>query len=347
MNKSEPLGEFDLIRKFFDRPNLHRQTGSVLSPISPKHQDLLQLGIGDDCALLDAGDGSSWAISSDMLVEGRHFLPNVHPADLGHKSLAVNLSDLAAMGATPVGFTLSLALPSAQDEWLAEFSTGLFTLADAHHCQLIGGDTTAGPLTISITIFGKVNPQLALKRSNAQVGDDIWVSHVVGDARLALGGYRHEWPMSSAEMQMVAPRMHTPTPRVALGEKLLGIAHAAIDVSDGLLGDLRHILQRSHVNAEIWIDAVPASATLKEKSLELRRLCTLCGGDDYELCFTAPVSKRDAIMAIGADLGLQVTRIGRTLERSAELEIQLLDADSRRLPENLEQQYLKSFDHFK
>ena len=347
MNKSEPLGEFDLIRKFFDRPNLHTQTSSVLSSVAPKHNELLQLGIGDDCALLDAGDGSSWAISSDMLVEGRHFFPNAQPADLGHKSLAVNLSDLAAMGATPVGFTLSLALPSAQHEWLSEFSTGLFTLADQHHCQLIGGDTTAGPLTISITIFGKVDPQKALRRSSAVVDDDIWISHHVGDARLALGGYRNEWPMTSDEMRQVMPRMHTPTPRVALGEKLLGIAHAAIDISDGLLGDLRHILNRSQVNAEIWIDQVPASATLAEKSLELRRLCTLCGGDDYELCFTAPATKRAEIEALGASLGLATTRIGRILPRSAELEIQLMDGDSHRLPENLAQQYLKSFDHFK
>ncbi|MEG2034504.1 MAG: thiamine-phosphate kinase, partial [Janthinobacterium sp.] len=196
------------------------------------------LGIGDDCSLLAITPGRQLAISSDMLVEDRHFFAGADPRMLGHKSLAVNLSDLAAMGARPVAFTLALALPQAERSWLAGFAEGLFALADEFGCELIGGDTTKGPLNICITVFGELAPGQALRRGAAVAGDDIWVSGTVGDARLALAGYRMEQELAPADLLMAAARMHTPTPRVALGCALAeaGLAHAAIDISDGLAG---------------------------------------------------------------------------------------------------------------
>jgi thiamine-monophosphate kinase len=327
------LGEFDLIERFFKQsPN---------SLLATTKNPWVKLGIGDDCALL-----GNWAISTDMLVEGRHFLPNANPEWLGHKCLAVNLSDLAAMGAKPVAFTLSLALPEVREEWLEKFSKGLFALADQYQCSLIGGDTTAGPLTVSITVFGEIDSALALRRSGAKAGDDIWVSHCVGDARLALGYYRNEWPLSETELANVAPRMHAPTPRVELGMALIGHAHAAIDISDGLLGDLAHILRASDVSADIKIDQVPAAPVLANKSVELRRLCTLNGGDDYELCFTAPITERDWIEKTTQTMGLNTRRIGKIKKREDSL-MTLLDQDGDTLPKELQDQYLKSFDHFK
>lgn len=330
------IGEFDLIQRYFKRTD-HSLNADVV------------LGIGDDCALLSCGKKNSdetLAISTDMLVEGRHFLPNANPRLLGHKCLAVNLSDLAAIGATPVGFTLALALPKVRAQWLEEFSKGLFELADQHECTLIGGDTTAGALTISITVFGKVNRETALRRDRAQAGDDIWVSHELGDARLVLGALRHEWSLTDEQLALVAPRMHVPTPRIELGQSLLGLAHAAIDVSDGLLGDLSHILNMSGVSAEIHIDDVPSSPTLAAQPLDLKRLCTLNGGDDYELCFTAPTDQRENIKAVGEKIQLRLTKIGSIMPASPQ-SITLKDSNDRVLPQELSQQYLKSFDHFK
>ncbi|MYM91683.1 thiamine-phosphate kinase, partial [Rugamonas sp. FT82W] len=241
------LSEFDLIQEYFQRP---------------QHAARATLGIGDDCALLTPTPGMQTAISSDMLVEGRHFFAGEDAARLGHKALAVNLSDLAAMGARPVAFTLALALPSADRDWLAGFSRGLFALADAYNIELIGGDTTRGPLNICITVFGEVRPGQALRRSAAEPDDDIWISGTLGDARLALAGYRLEQTMDAASLLAAAVRMHTPTPRVALGMLLAeqGIARAAIDISDGLVGDLGHILKQSRLGATLDVDALPAGA---------------------------------------------------------------------------------------
>ena len=330
------IGEFDLIQRYFKRTE-HSQNADVV------------LGIGDDCALLSCSaknPNETLAISTDMLVEGRHFLADANPRLLGHKCLAVNLSDLAAMGAQPIGFTLAIAMPEVRTQWLEEFSQGLLALADAHGCALVGGDTTAGPLTMSITVFGKVRRDTALRRNQAQVGDDIWVSHELGDARLVLGALRHEWVLTGEQLALTAPRMHAPTPRIELGQSLLELAHAAIDVSDGLLGDLSHILKMSGVSAEIHIDAVPASPTLAAQSLELKRLCTLNGGDDYELCFTASPDQRERIKEIGEKLQLRLTKIGSIMPASSPL-ITLKDSDGQVLPQELSQQYLKSFDHFK
>ena len=324
MAPHDALSEFDLIKHYFVRQRPGRAT----------------LGIGDDCALITPGAGKQIAISSDMLVEDRHFFAGADARMLGHKSLAVNLSDLAAMGARPVAFTLALALPQAERGWLAGFADGLFALADAFNCELIGGDTTKGPLNICITVFGELAPGQALRRSAAVAGDDIWVSGTLGDARLALAGYRREQALSLADLATAGARMHTPTPRVALGCALAeaGLAHAAIDISDGLVGDLGHILKASQVGATIDVDALPAGPVLARQNMQLRRRYTAAGGDDYELCFTAPASSRDAIAALAASCATPVTRVG-SIEAKAGL--RLVDAAGQ--PLDLQ---LSSFDHF-
>ena len=288
------LSEFDLIKQYFTRSRPARAT----------------LGIGDDCALLSPTPGAQIAISSDMLVENRHFFAGADARALGHKCLAVNLSDLAAMGAKPVAFTLALALPKADPAWLEGFSRGLFELADAFDCELIGGDTTKGPLTVCITIFGEVTPGQALRRDAAIAGDDIWVSGTLGDARLALAGLRDEFPLDAATLELASPRMHAPTPRIALGRELAALAHAALDISDGLAGDLGHILKASNVGATLDVDALPAGPALASQEPALRRRFCAAGGDDYELCFTAAPEQRAAIEAAGARCGVPVTRVG-------------------------------------
>jgi thiamine-monophosphate kinase len=318
------LSEFELISRYFTRP-LHPDSRTAL-------------GIGDDCALLTPAVGMQLAISTDMLVEGRHFFPDADPYALGHKCLAVNLSDLAAMGARPIAFTLALALPQARAEWLEPFSQGLLALAEQHGCELIGGDTTKGPLTISITVFGEVPFTLALRRDAAKVGDDIWISGTLGDARLALAAYRHELTLTAEAHHTAAHRMHQPTPRVALGMALRGIAHAAVDISDGLSGDLGHILARSRVGASLNVDALPAGSILQQQALNLRRQFTLTGGDDYELCFTAPEQHRHQILAIAADTGIELSRVG-FIEATPGL--RLVDGGGAPLQLNLD-----SFDHF-
>jgi thiamine-monophosphate kinase len=333
------LGEFDLIWRFF-------KAGSEFMAQTQINQVLL--GIGDDCALLQPDAAQSLAVTSDMLVEGRHFFANANPEWLGHKALAVNLSDLAAMGAKPVGFTLALALPNANAAWLAQFSQGLFRLAQQWQCPLIGGDTTQGPLTICITALGHVPFGSAIKRSGAQVGHDIWVSGTLGDARLALGALRSEWLLDPSNLETVLPRMHEPEPRIALGQQLRGIASSALDVSDGLLGDLRHILKASQVNAEVLIDQLPISRTLAEQTQDLRRQCAANGGDDYELCFTAPTSKRMEVESLSTTL-LPLMRIGSISSASngAEPTLILRDANGNPLTTADSMRLMQSFDHFK
>ena len=319
------LSEFELIARYFQRP--------------PAPDSRTALGVGDDCALMTPAPGMQLAISSDMLVSGRHFFADADPQALGHKCLAVNLSDLAAMGAQPIAFTLALALPQADAAWLAPFSAGMLALADRHGCELIGGDTTRGPLTISITIFGEVPPQQSLRRDAARAGDDIWVSGSLGDARLALAAYRGETTLSDTDLLRAAPRMHEPTPRVELGVALRGIAHAAIDISDGLAGDLGHILSRSGVGAMLDVDALPPGNVLQQRELDLRRRFTLAGGDDYELCFTAPVRLREAVLKAAHGVGVEVARVG-SIEAAAGLRI--VDAGGQAITFAED-----SFDHFR
>ena len=323
------MGEFDLIARYFARP-------AKRSP----------LGTGDDCALLAPAPGMQLAVSSDMLVEGRHFLSTVDPARLGHKSLAVNLSDLAACGAKPLAFTLALSLPAVDEAWLEGFSRGLFALAEAHDCELVGGDTTRGPLNICITVFGEVPSGAALLRSGARVGDDLWVSGTLGDARLALEVFRGALNLPGELFDIARQRMETPTPRNALGQALQGIATAAVDVSDGLLGDLGHILRASGVGAQVDADAAVARMRLPAHPLaaqaaltpELLRLCALSGGDDYELLFTAPADRRDAVAAAAQRADTPVARIGRI-----EAETGLRIVDGRGVPVA---QRFGAFDHF-
>ncbi|KMQ80154.1 Thiamine-monophosphate kinase [Candidatus Burkholderia pumila] len=325
------LSEFSLIDRYFAR----RATAPA-----PRHQDEAAgpLGIGDDCALIAPPAGHQLAISTDMLVEGRHFFAYVDPYALGHKALAVNLSDLAAMGAAPHAFTLALALPRADEAWLEAFSNGLFDLAQRYDCALIGGDTTGGPLNICITVFGDVPHGAALRRDAALPGDDIYVSGTLGDARAGLGAICGEWPMPEDECWKHA--LERPEPRVALGQALRGIAHAALDISDSLAGDLMHILKRSNVSAIVDADAVPCSDSVRTLPDAARRQCTLAGGDDYELCFTAPSSARDALSGIAKRVGVPLTRIG-TIGRSGAPAIAWCDASGAPLSLTLQ-----GFDHF-
>jgi thiamine-monophosphate kinase len=294
------LGEFDLIARYFWRP----------AGQGPRHA---VVGNGDDCAVLAPRAGMHMAVSTDTLVEGRHFLSTVPPTRLGHKCLAVNLSDLAACGATPVAFTLALTLPRVDEAWLAAFARGLLDIADEHGCELIGGDTTAGPLAIGITVMGEVPAGQALLRSGAQVGDDLWVSGHPGEARLALEAFRGTLHpgLPTEAFESVRLAMEGPVPRVALGEGLRGLATSAIDVSDGLLGDLGHVLRRSGVGAAVVLDALPLSPYLAPRLRDLQLDCILAGGDDYELLFTAPPARRAQVQQLGDGLGLLLTRIGR------------------------------------
>jgi len=317
------MGEFDLISRYFHRP-------AQRSP----------LGVGDDCALLAPAAGHHLAVSSDMLVEGRHFLSTVAPERLGHKALAVNLSDLAACGAKPLAFTLALSLPAADEAWLAGFARGMWALADAHGCELVGGDTTNGPLNICITVFGEVPAGQALLRSGARPGDDLWVSGTLGDARLALEAFRGTLQLPAQAFAAARLRMETPTPRVPLGQALRGCATSAIDISDGLLGDLGHVLAASGVGATIdtarTLPLLAAGTGVCDDAWALT--CVLAGGDDYELAFTAPPALRPEVEAAGRASGTAVTRIGRI---EAEPGLRLLGANGAPLA-----QRFAGFDHF-
>ena len=337
-SQSSSIGEFDLIQRFFKT-----QSDLMLA----NHPGSVKLGIGDDCALLKTTSAEEIAITSDMLVCGRHFFADTNPEWLGWKALAVNLSDLAAMGAKPEGFTLALALPESNPAWLEAFSKGLFSIANQYACPLIGGDTTAGPLNICITAFGSIPKDKAIYRSGALDGDDIWVSGFVGDARLALAALRHEIQLPGEDLASVEVRMHQPIPRINLGIALRDLANSALDISDGLLGDLKHILKQSNKDAEIYLDRLPKSATLCKQSPAIQNLYAASGGDDYELCFTAPIGKRDAIAKISADLDIPLTQIGsiKSMQHSGSA-IHIIDSNGKELNAQAADLLLKSFDHF-
>jgi thiamine-monophosphate kinase len=325
------VGEFELIEQVLRR---RADAAPCGAPVA--------LGIGDDCALLNPPPGQQLAISTDMLVQGRHFFADVDPAALGHKALAVNLSDLAAMGAQPLAFTLALALPPerARDAaWLDALAGGLMQLAAAHHCALIGGDTTAGPLNLCITVFGLVPQGQALRRDGARAGEDLWASGALGDARLALDALRGNVDLPPALLAQARRRLERPAPRIALGLALRGIATSCIDLSDGLAGDLRHVLRASRAGARVDADAVaglmqtPALLTRQQ-----RYTCTLAGGDDYELLFTAPPNQRDAVLTAARAAATPVTRIGHITEEPG---LVLHDAQGRAVAGDF-----AGFDHF-
>ena len=289
--------EFDLIRRFFTRP-------------TPQ----AVLGGGDDAALIQVTAGMELAVSTDMLVVGRHFFPDADPFQLGYKALAVNLSDMAAMGARPHWATLSLCLPEAEERWLSAFSQGFFSIAHEYGVDLVGGDTTRGPLVISVQIMGEVPVGQALRRDGAKPGDEVWVSGHLGDAALALAHLQHRIVLMPHEAALCLPALHMPTPQIELGQRLRQVANSAIDISDGLLADLGHILERSNVAAEIEFTRLPASETLR-KYLHMNeaRQCLLAGGDDYELCFTAFAEHHEEVLSIARQLKLALTCIGKII----------------------------------
>jgi thiamine-monophosphate kinase len=320
--------EFELIRQFF-------------SAMGADRADVL-LGVGDDAALLDCGGPESLALCVDTLTAGVHFPPETPPAAVGHKALAVNLSDLAAMGARPAWALLALSMPGVDQDWLAGFSKGLNDLALAHGVALVGGDTTRGALAASITLAGLVGRADALRRDGARPGDGIYISGALGDAAAGLhllqAGKVDEAGNDAVDSYLIE-RLQRPQPRVALGSALRGLASAAIDISDGLLADLGHILERSAVGATVDTRQLPLSGALRQRfSAAQAEAFALSGGDDYELCFTVPAPREPDLARAVAGLGVAVTRIG-TIE--AEPGLRLLDQSGQaRTPRHM------GYDHF-
>lgn len=302
------MSEFSLIAKYFTR------------------ETRADLGVGDDAALISVSPGHQLAVAADMSVSGTHFFPEADPFAIGWKAMAVNISDMAAMGAEPRWATLSIALPGIDEDWLAGFSSGLFDCADAFGVSLIGGDTTRGPLNVAISLLGEVPYGQALQRTGAKVGDDIWVSGVLGRAALWLQYRLGNIRLSEEEATALAMAMHHPQPRVTLGLSLRGLAHAALDISDGLLADLGHILQASGVGARLDWQSVPKPelphSTVSEPVLQQ---AVLAGGDDYELCFTASSAHRTMLSDLAHKLALPITRIG---EITAEPGLQVLNGSA-------------------
>lgn len=288
--------EFNLIQQYFTRPTRHTD-----------------LSVGDDAALLHVKRGHQLAISTDMLVTGTHFFANAAPYAIGWKSLAVNVSDMAAMGALPKWTMLALALPEINHAWLSEFSRGFFACADAFEVDLIGGDTTRGPLNVSVTIMGLCEKNHALKRSGAKPEDDVWVSGFLGCAALGLAHLQKKMVLEEKLQEPALKALHTPAPRVALGLALKNIAHSCIDISDGLLADLGHILKASQLDAHLKLETIPVLPTLQTRMQEpIIQQAILAGGEDYELCFTAPKNQRAAIASLSQELCIPLTLIGKT-----------------------------------
>lgn len=287
-------GEFELIREFFRRPVTDAG---------------VRLGIGDDAALLAPPPGEELVVTTDTLVAGRHFPDTAAPFDIGWKALAVNLSDLAAMGATARWVTLALTLPDSDETFLREFARGFFALAEREGVSLVGGDTTRGPLSLTVTALGTVPAGAALRRDGGQAGDDLYVSGTLGDAGLGLRLELNQWleDLPTAARDVALARLHRPEPRLALGRALRGVASACLDISDGLAQDLGHLLAASGVGAELELSALPRSAALASIDPAFADILALTSGDDYELLFSAPASVR----AVVAALPLPCTRIGR------------------------------------
>jgi thiamine-monophosphate kinase len=285
--------EFELIERYFKRPTRHTVRG-----------------VGDDAAIVQPSPGTELVISTDMLVAGTHFLPNADPGDLGWKTLAVNVSDIAAMGAAPRWALLAAALPAATETWVAAFAKGFFECADAFGIDIVGGDTTKGPRNFCVTIFGEVPQGEALLRSGAKPGDEIWVSGKPGLAALGLAHLQGRCVLEEPALTACLAALHRPQPRVALGLALRGIASAAIDVSDGLLADLGHVMEQSKTAATVHFERLPGLALAFGDDSQLARDCLLAGGDDYELAFTAPAARHAEIEALAASLRLALACIG-------------------------------------
>lgn len=319
-------GEFELIARYFDRVTSSRRD--------------VEKGIGDDCALLTLPEKQTLAISTDTLVEGVHFLRDIHPADLGYKALAVNLSDLAAMGADPAWLTLALTLPSVDEAWLKDFSDSLFQLLDYYDMQLIGGDTTRGPLSLTLGIHGLVPQGRALKRSGARPGDWIYVTGTLGDSAAGLALLQHRMKIGDpAAHEALLKRHLRPMPRILQGQALRDLASSAIDLSDGLISDLRHILTASDCGARLNLDALPLSEVMKQHFAPEQAIrWALGGGEDYELCFTVPEINRGALDVALGHYGVPFTCIGQIAPQS---EGMVLLQDGKPVDFSL-----KGFDHF-
>jgi len=321
--KQRPSSEFELISRHFARPAANAV-----------------LGVGDDCALVDITNGMDLAVSTDSMVSGTHFFPDVDPETLGHKALAVNLSDMAAMGAQPYWVLLALTLPGVDHAWLAAFAKGFFDLAEEFEVSLVGGDTTRGPLALNVTIMGEVPAGAALRRSGAKAGHDIWVSGTIGDAALAVAHRHGRVKLADDDYREAVMRLYEPTPRVRLGQALRGMATAAIDISDGLIADLGHICRLSGAGAAVELGAIPVSSIgAKHVGSEAGRAAIVAGGDDYELCFTAPANSRESIAELTDMLGVKLTRIGQVKRGKG---VSLLDADGK--PVRID---AGGFDHFR
>ncbi len=314
--------EFDLIARHFTRPAANAV-----------------LGVGDDAALVDVSNGMDLAVSTDTMVSGTHFFPDVDPETLGHKSLAVNLSDMAAMGAMPYWAMLALTLPTVNHDWLAAFAKGFFDLAEEFNVSLIGGDTTRGPLSLTVTIMGEVPAGAALRRGGAKPGNDIWVSGLIGDAALAVAHRHGRIKLDEVDYKEAVLRLYEPTPRVQLGQALRGMATSAIDISDGLLADVGHVCRLSKVSAKVEMARIPVSP-IGARHIDSHEGLTaiVAGGDDYELCFTAPVNSRESIEDLTDVLGVQMTRIGTIAKGKG---VSLVDADGK--PVTIDG---RGFDHF-
>ncbi len=321
------MNEFELIERCFAR--------------TPHNADV-RVGIGDDAAIISPTPGLEYAVSVDMLVEGRHFAPGADPQLLGHKALAVNLSDMAAMGALPRFALIAGALPDANADWVMAFMRGFDALAAQYDVELIGGDTTRGPRNLCVTVIGELPAGTALTRAGAMAGDTVYVSGTLGDAALALGVESGRARVDDIAREPLLQRLHAPQPRVALGVALRGIASSALDVSDGLTGDLGHVLAASRVGASIDLGAIPCSEVLRAKlagdERQLALACLLAGGDDYELCFTAPPAMRERVAALARALRLPLTPIGEVRLQPG---LEIRDEQGHRLPSPP-----RAFDHF-
>jgi len=314
--------EFDLISRYFSSPARNAV-----------------LGVGDDCALVRVKPGIELAVSTDLLLEGRHFFAGADPEKLGRKALAVNLSDLAACGADPAYALLAIALPQADEAWVGAFAKGFFSMAAQYGVELIGGDTTRGPLTVCVTVMGEVPAGLALRRSGARAGDDVWLSGAAGEAALGVAHLTGRVHLPQAALAACLSRLDDPDPRVELGGRLRGIAHSAIDVSDGLLADTGHIAEASQVSMEIELELLPLTQSLRacpDRALAIE--CIAGGGDDYELAFTAPPLRRGEVLALATDIGIPLTRVG-TVRNGQGVALR----DSSRQPVKIER---RGFDHF-
>ena len=316
--------EFDLIQRYFNQ--------------TPPDG---YLGVGDDCAMFALQPGYQLAVSTDTLIQGRHFFSDADPRLIGHKLLAVNLSDLAAMGAQPKGCLLALSLPHIADSWLKAFAQGLLDLAAQANCPLIGGDTTRSQheIVLGLTVLGQVPMATALRRDVARVGDDIWLTGYLGAPRLALAYLTAELPMDTERLAQARLLLEQPQPPFAFAPHLVGHAHAGIDISDGLLQDLQHVLKASHCGADIYWDALPMHPSLFGLEQTLQQAYVLTGGDEYQLCFTANPQKRVFLQQLATTQGVHLTRIGRVHDQPT---LQVLDAQQQaiRLPQQA------GFDHF-